>query len=160
MEEAAAELQQAGERAEIIARLRAEAESKLAEIEANQKKGRPKKEVTAKKAALHRRLNLLDRNVIPGEAEKRAAAAKKSAEQLAADARDNAPHHAAPTQLSSTGRPAATRPARDGGPAAAHGRGTGGDAAGGDTSGGDAAAAEEDDDDAEDAAFRQYYKVT
>ena len=39
MEKAAAELQEAGDRAEKIARLRAEAASKLAEIEALPKEG-------------------------------------------------------------------------------------------------------------------------
>ena len=98
-----------GDRAEKIARLRAEAASKLAEIEAKQTKGRPTTAVASRKAALHSRIKKLDRNIIPGAADEAAASSKKSAEQLAADARDNAPHHAAPTQLPSGGRPAATQ---------------------------------------------------
>ena len=98
-----------GDRAEKIARLRAEAVSKLADIEANQKKGRPTTAVASRKAALHSRIKKLDRNIIPGAADEAAASSKKSAEQLAADARDNAPHHAAPTQLPLGGRPAAMR---------------------------------------------------
>ena len=149
-------LEVAGERQAKIDELKAEAQMKLDEITSNQEQGRPRTEVSARKAALSAKITRLERGFLPSEVE--GAFTKKSKEQLTADAHGNALHHGAPSQLTSPGRPA-NAPQLSGAAAAAGGGARDGSGVAGEGNRGGCDGDSNGDDGDEDPAFKQYVTV-
>mmetsp|Transcript_44131 Transcript_44131/g.115972 ORF Transcript_44131/g.115972 Transcript_44131/m.115972 type:complete len:222 (+) Transcript_44131:33-698(+) len=153
---ASANLDAAGERQRKIHELKAISQAALdalAEARANKGRGRPSADHSRRKAAHEAKIARLERNLLPGESDA-AAAAARSTEELRASAAQHSQHHAAssraPSGFPSAQAGAQARAQAGAGVAAADGGGAAEDDAG------DGGAAEGD----EDANLKQFYRVS